>query len=205
MSKKWRVLQNHFSIELDDSRLLQFNVHLVWFSKQKKLNITLHFQNKWDSSCHFRNSQLKDLQICQSRCTYHELCWNPFKGNWHNGKVLHFAFRSQHGPENRVLGGWQDKFVGVPKMWTLPLLLMVIHSAPVEVGSLSLCEDRCFLHQRSVVQDLVRHQQNSSLQRLHLWCEISWNFHSIQPHSIIASVYGIFCPTFSRILWDQCR
>lgn len=136
--KKWRVLQNHFSIELDDSRLLQFNVHLVWFSKQKtKYNTAFPKQMRlFMSLSEFSIERLADLSISM----YHEFCWNPFKGNWHNGKVLHFAFRSQHGPENRVLGGWQDKFFGMPKMWTLPLLLMVIHSAPVEVGSLSLCE-----------------------------------------------------------------
>ena len=186
--KKWRVLPNHFSIELDDSRLLQFNVHLVWFSKQKtKHNTAFPKQMRFFMPLsEFSIERLADLSISM----YHAFCWNPFKGNWHNGKVLHFAFRSQHGPENRVLGGWQDKFVWDAQDVNPSTTIDGYPFCTCWGWFLSLCEDRCFLHQRCrKCKILFARQQNSSLQRLHLWCEISWNFHSIQPHSIRVWAY----------------
>lgn len=145
----------------------------------------------------FSIERLADLSISM----YHEFCWNPFEGNWHNAKVLHFAFRSQHGPENRVSGGWQESF------WV------------AQDVNLSTTIDGCpfctswgwfFIPLRTGVFYIKDR-----------WCKILFainktapfkgfiydeKFHEMSTQSNLrASVYGIFCPRFSRFLWDQCR
>lgn len=164
------------SIELDDSSLWQSNVHHVWVFKTEQKKVTLHSQNTWDFSCHFRNSQLKELLICQPRCEpilveillraldttgSPPLCFQKSTWPWERGT------------------SWQDKFLGCQN---------VNSSTNVDsYPAFPFCTSwgwffvplwsRVFLHQTSVCKILFTTNKRL-LQRLHLWWEIS--FISIQ-------------------------
>ena len=176
----WRVLQNHLSIELDDSRLWQFNVHLVWVFKPKKRNTAFskHLRFFMQLS-EFSIERLADLLISM----YHEFCWTLLRAIATTEKSstllseVNMALRTGYWVADRI-SFWVAQDVnlsttidGCPFCTSWGWFFI-----PLRTG--------VFYIKRSVVQDLVRHQQNSSLQRLHLWWEISWNFHSIQPDSI---------------------